>query len=89
MVNLVDERKNGDTPFFTDAEQFLRLRFDTFSNVNEHDCTICSHERTVRIFTEVLVPWCIQDINMVAFVIKLKHRAGNRNTTLFFDFHPV
>ena len=35
------------------------------------------------------MPRRIKDIDMMAFIIELKDRAGDRNTTLFFDFHPV
>ena len=89
MVNFVDERKDGDTPFFTNAEELFRLRFDAFSNVNQHDGAVGCHERAVRIFTEVLMARRIEDIDMMTFIIELQNRAGNGNTTLFFDFHPV
>ena len=89
VVNLVDEGENGDAPFFTDAEELLRLGFDAFGDVDEHDGAVGSHEGPVRIFTEVLMARRVEDIDMMAFVVELEDRTGDGDTTLFFNFHPV
>lgn len=35
------------------------------------------------------MPWRIQNVNPFACIIKLHHRAGNGNSTLLLNFHPV
>ena len=89
VVDFIDEGEDGNAPFFTDAEKFLCLGFDAFGDVDEHDGAVGSHEGPVRIFTEVLMARRVEDIDVMAFVVELKDRTGDRDTTLFFDFHPV
>ena len=88
-VKLVDEGKNRDMTHHTDLEQLDGLRLDTLRTIDDHDRTVSCHECPVGILREVLVSRCIQDVNALSFIIKLKHRGGNRNTSLLLDLHPV
>lgn len=83
VVDFIDEGEDGNAPFFTDAEKFLCLGFDAFGDVDEHDGAVGSHEGPVRIFTEVLMARRVENIDMMTFVVELKDRTGDRDTTLF------
>ena len=88
-VKLVDEGEDRDMTHHTDLEQLDGLRLDTLRTIDDHDRTVGCHEGSVGILREVLVSRCIQDVNALSFIIKLKHRGGNRNTSLLLDLHPV
>ena len=89
MVNLIDKSKNRNTPVRTNLEKFFGLGFYPLGHINDHDRRVNGHKCPVRIFREIRMAWGIKNIDTAAVVIKLKHRAGYRNTALFFDFHPV
>ena len=76
-------------PHHTDLEQLDGLRLDTLRTIDDHDRTVGCHEGAVGILREVLVSRCIQNVNALSFIIKLKYRGGNRNTSLLLDLHPV
>ena len=74
---------------FADLEQFFRLGFDAFGNVDNHDGAVHRHQSAVRIFTEVLMARRIKNIDTAAGIIELQYTGRYGNTALFFDFHPV
>ena len=73
VIDFIDKGKDGDAPFLTDPEQLLCLGFDALGDIDKHDGAVSGHERAVRIFTKILMTRCIEDIDMMAFVIELKN----------------
>ena len=73
----------------TDLEKLTGLGLDTLGAVDDHHRAVGGHEGTVGILREVLVAGSIQDVNMVSLVLKLEHRGGDGDTSLFLDLHPV
>ena len=88
-VHFVDKCKNRNMAHYTDLEQLSCLRLHTLASVNDHDSGICCHQGTVGILREILMSWCIQNIDTVTVIMELKHRGGYGNTSLLLDFHPV
>ena len=73
----------------TYLEQLSCLCLHTLGSIDHHHGRIRRHQCTVRILRKILMARRIQDIDAEAVVIKLQHRGSNRNTSLFFDLHPV
>ena len=46
-------------------KQLDRLRLDTLRTIDDHDRRIGCHQGTVGILREILMSWCIQDIDAV------------------------
>ena len=88
-VQLVDKGKHRQSSAVANPEQLFRLRLHAFSAVNQHNGAVGRHQSAVSIFRKVLMTRRIQNIYAVAVIIKLQNRAGNRNTALLFNFHPV
>ena len=76
-------------PHHTDLEQFSCLRLDTLAGIDDHHGGIRRHQGTVGILREILMSRCVQNVDAIPVIIKLKHRGCNGNTSLFLDFHPV
>ena len=72
-----------------DLEQLPGLGLHALGTVNHHDGGVRSHEGTVGILGEVLVTGGVQNVDAVALVLKLHDRAGDGDTTLLFNLHPV
>ena len=53
-------------------KQLNRLRLDTLGTVDDHDRRVGRHQGTVGILREILMSWCIQDIDAESFIIKLQ-----------------
>ena len=88
-VHFIDEGKNGNVTHNADLKQFPGLVFHAFAGVDDHHGGVRCHQSAVSVFRKVLVAGGIQDVDAVTFVLKLHHRAGDRNTTLLFNLHPV
>ena len=73
----------------TDFKQLSGLCLYTLGSIDDHDCRICCHQRTVRVLREVLMTRCVQDVDTKTIIIKLQHGGSYRNTSFFFNFHPV
>ena len=88
-VHLVDECNDRNITHYTDLEKFDSLFLNTLWTVNYHYGRVCRHKCTVGIFREVLMSRCVKNIYAITVIFKLQNRWCNRNTTLFFNFHPV
>ena len=88
-VHLVDEGENGDVAHGADLEQLPGLGLHALGAVNHHDGGVRSHKGTVGVLGEVLVTGGVQNVDAVALVLKLHDRAGDGDTTLLFNLHPV
>ena len=73
----------------TDLEKLSCLRLNALGRVNDHDCGVGRHQCAVGVLGEVLVSGCIQKVDTAAVVFELQDTAGDRDSSLFFDFHPV
>ena len=88
-VHFVDEGKNRDIPHGTDLEKLSGLGLDAFGCIQHHDGRVGSHQGAVSILREILVSRGIENVDAVTLIFKLKNRAGDGNTSLFFQIHPV
>ena len=88
-VELVDEGDDGHVAQPAHLEQFSRLLFDTLGGVEHHDRRVDGRQRTVRIFTEVLVAGGIDQVEHAAVVLEGHGRCRDRDAALAFDFHPI
>ena len=57
--------------------------------VHDNDGAVHCCQRAERIFGKVLMARGVQDIHFVIPVVEFHDGSRNRNTALFFDFHPV
>ena len=48
-VHFIDKSKNRNMTHHTDFKQLSGLCLYTLGSINDHDCRICCHQRTVRI----------------------------------------
>ncbi len=88
-VHFVDERKDRDMPHDADLEQLSGLCLDALCRVNDHDRSICCHQRAVGILRKILVSGRIENIDAAAVIFKLHDRRSHGNSALLFDLHPV
>jgi hypothetical protein len=65
------------------------LRFHTVGSVNDHERGVHGGEHAVGVLAEVFVAGGVQQVDHVVAVQHLHDRAGHRDATLLFDFHPV
>ena len=73
-VHLVDKGKNRDVAHNANLEQLDRLRLDTLGTIDDHNRRIGCHQGTVGILREILMSWCIQNIDAESVIIKLQIR---------------
>ena len=52
MVELVDERENGDAALLADLEKLLRLSLDALGDIDDHDGAVDGHERAACVSSE-------------------------------------
>ena len=88
-VHLIDKGKNGNAAHGANLEQLFCLCLNAFCRVDDHDGTVRRHQGAVGVLGKVLVSGGIQNIDAGVFIMELQHRRSNRNTALFFNFHPV
>ena len=88
-VQLIDKGKNRNVAHGADLEQFSCLSLHALAAVDDHNGRIRRHKGPVGVLGEVLVSGRIQNVDTVTVVQKLEHRGGDRDTPLFFNFHPV
>ena len=72
-----------------DLEELLGLGLYALGAVDDHDSGVGRHQGTVGILREILVSGGIQDIDAASAVLELQDRAGDRDTSLLLDLHPV
>ena len=88
-VHLIDEDNHRSVAHTANLHQLARLGFHTFRAVHHNDNAVHRRQGTVSIFGKVLVTRSIENIDFVIVIIKLHYRSGYRDTTLFFNIHPV
>ena len=88
-VQLIDKGKDGDIPHGAHLKELAGLRLYALCRINDHHGAVRRHQGAVGVLAEVLVSGGIQYVDAEPLVFKLHHRAGDRNTALFFDLHPV
>ena len=88
-VHLVDENDDRRVSHAAHVHQLSGLSLHTLGAVHHDDGRIHSRQRAVSVFGKVLVTWCVENVDLVTLVVKLHHRGGYRDTTLFLDVHPV
>jgi hypothetical protein len=88
-VHLVDEGDNGRIPQAADVKQLQRLRLHALGRVDHHHGGVHRREHAVGVLREVFVARCVEQVDGVARVLELHHRAGDRDATLLLHFHPV
>ena len=89
VVELVHKGEDRNVTQRTNLKELFGLGLDALSAVDDHDCGVGGHKRTVGILREVLVAGGIEDVDAGAVVGELQHRGGNGNTALLLDVHPV
>ena len=88
-VHLVDEDNERRFAHTADRHQFPGLRLHAFRTVHDDDGAVHRCQRAERIFGKVLMARGVQDIHFVIPVVEFHDGSRDRNTALFFDFHPV
>ena len=88
-VHLIDKGKNGNVAQGAYLEQLDGLGFHALGGVDHHHGAVGGHQCAVGILRKVLVAGGVQNIDALALILKLQHRAGNRDTALLFNIHPV
>ena len=73
----------------THLKELACLRFDALGGIDDHDRGVSRHQRAVGVLGEILVAGRVQEIDAAAAVFKLQDTAGDGDTSLFFDLHPV
>ena len=88
-VHLVHEDDNRCITHTADFHQLACLGFHPFGTIHYNDNRIDGGQCAIGVFRKVLVTRCIEDVDFIVVVIELHHGGGYRDTTLFFDVHPV
>ncbi len=88
-IALVHESENRNATPFAHLEEFTRLRLDTFGSVDHHQRGVHGREHTVGVLGEIFMSGSIEQVDRIALVVELQHRGADRDTTLFFELHPV
>ena len=88
-VHFIDKGKDGDMPQHTHLKQLYGLFFHTLGRVDHHHGGIRRHQCAVGILRKILVTGGVQNVDTMTGIFKLHRRRGDRNTSLFFDLHPV
>ncbi len=88
-VELVDEGDDRRIAQSAHFEQLDGLRFHPFAGVDHHHCCIDRSQHPIGIFRKVFVARRVEQIDRMAFIFELHHRARHRNAALLFHFHPV
>ena len=72
-----------------DLEQLDGLGLHALGGVDDHDGRVGCHQGAVGILRKVLVAGGVQNVDTLAGKVELQYRGSDRDTTLFFDVHPV
>ncbi len=88
-VQFIDERNNRSFTQTANFQKFNCLRLHALGGIDNHDCAVNGGQYSIGIFREVLMSRGIEKIDYVIVVLKLHNGAGDGNTALFFNFHPV
>ena len=88
-VHLVDKYDDGRIAHAANVHQFARLGLHTLGTIHNDDGTIYGRERSEGVFGKILVTRGVEDVHLVAIVVKLHDGGGDGDTALFLDFHPV
>jgi hypothetical protein len=88
-VELVHEGDDRRVAQAADFEQLDGLRFDALGGVDHHDGGVDGGEHAVGVLGEVLVARRVEQVDGVAAVVELHHRAGDRDAALLLHLHPV
>ena len=65
------------------------MRLDAHFAVEDSNSAVEHAQRTLHFGCKVDVPWCIDNINLVAFPEASHRRRGNSDAPLLFLRHPV
>ena len=88
-VHLVHKGQDGRVAGAANLQEAARLRLDAVGRINHHQRGVHGGEHAVSVFREVLVAWCVQQVDHAVAVFHLHDRRGHRDTALLFNFHPV
>ena len=88
-VHLVDEREDRRVAHAAHLEQLDRLRLDALGGVDQHHRGVDRGQHAVGVLGEVLVARRVEQVDRVAGVLELHHRARDRDAALLLDLHPV
>ena len=69
-VHLVDEDHDWSLTHTTDLHQSAGLHLDPLSAIDDDDDAVYCCERTEGVFSEVLVTWCVEDVDLVPGVVE-------------------
>ncbi len=88
-IHLVDERDDRRRAQPADFEQLDRLRLDALRRVDHHHRRVDGGQHAVGVLGEILVARRVEQVDRVAGVVELHHRARDRDAALLLDLHPV
>ena len=88
-VHLVDERDDRRVAQAAHLEQLDRLRLDALRRVDHHHRGVDRGQHAIGVLGEVLVARRVEQVDRVAGVVELHHRARDRDAALLLDLHPV
>jgi hypothetical protein len=88
-VHLVHEGDDRRVAQAADFEQLDGLRFHALGGVDHHHGGVDRGQHAVGVLGEVLVARRVEQVDGVAAVLELHHRAGDRDAALLLHLHPV
>ena len=89
LIELVDERQDGQAVRATDLEELERLRFHALGRIQHHHHAIHREQRAVRVLAEVLVAGRVEQRHVVPLELELERRRADGDTALLLHLHPV
>jgi hypothetical protein len=88
-VALVDEGEDRRAAPLADLEQLARALLDATTVVEKHHCAVGRDERTIRVFREVLVSRCVEQVDLIAVILELHDARRDRDAAFLLQLHPV
>src|SRR5690606_31838679 len=88
-IHLVDESKDGNATLATNLKEFQGLWLNTFRTIDDHHGTVYSRESAVRVFREMLMSGCVEQVDDMSAVGELQHGRGDGNAAFALHLHPV
>ncbi|KAG1530184.1 hypothetical protein G6F50_017488 [Rhizopus delemar] len=88
-VHFIDDSDAGSLSRAADLYQTQGLSFDAISRVDNHQCRVHGGKDTIRIFGKILMARGVKQIQHMAAILHLHHRARDGNSALLLNVHPV
>ena len=84
-INFVDDDDRFQPRLKCFAQDEASLWHWAFSSINEQQGSVCHLEDTFDLATKIRVTWCVDDVDLHAFIRKRNVLRENRDPTFFFN----